>query len=316
MGYRLAGYRSIGAVDIDPEMMNLYQKNLGPVPSYLGSVADLEKIVETFEGSLGDLDLLDGSPPCSTFSTAGLREKSWGVTKRFREGQAEQRLDLLFFDYLRLVGEIRPRMFVAENVSGMLVSNARGYVLEILRVAESLGYDVQILKLNASRYGVPQQRVRVFFIGRRRDLKLRPVSIPPEKSKVSVSEALKGLTHECGKTCRHALNPSTKEWEIWHGSAPGARGDDFNKRMYGTSQGFGSIKVGKDNPSRTIGSSGTITHFDEPRRLTSQEFFRLATFPDDYQIDRESQGHYITGMSVPPYLAREVALECLKSLRE
>lgn len=117
---------------------------------------------------LYNLDILDGSPPCSTFSTAGEREKNWGVEKRFREGQKKQTLDDLFFVFLDTVKKLQPKIVIAENVVGLIKGNAKGYVNEIIKRFHQLGYEVQIFKLNSMYMEVPQTRNRVFFIANNR----------------------------------------------------------------------------------------------------------------------------------------------------
>src|SRR6185503_9599664 len=116
-----------------------------------------------------NLDILDGSPPCSTFSMAGSREEAWGKEKQFREGQAMQTLDDLFFDFIALANKLKPKVIIAENVKGLIQGNAKGYVKEIYQKFEDTGYNVQLFLLNAATMGVPQRRERVFFIGLRND---------------------------------------------------------------------------------------------------------------------------------------------------
>jgi DNA (cytosine-5)-methyltransferase 1 len=101
MGYKLAGFNVLGGVEIDPEMMSIYRENHKPKHSFLMGVSDFNKIEnESIPKELFSLDVLDGSPPCSSFSTAGSREEKWGIKKKFREGQSEQILDDLFFDFI------------------------------------------------------------------------------------------------------------------------------------------------------------------------------------------------------------------------
>ena len=119
-----------------------------------------------------DIDILDGSPPCSSFSIAGDREKTWGKKKHFREGQAKQILDDLFFEFLNVAERLNPKIIVAENVKGIVAGNAKGYMNLIIKHLNKLNYEVQIFLLNSALMGVPQKRERVFIIGRRKDLNL------------------------------------------------------------------------------------------------------------------------------------------------
>ena len=161
MGYKRAGCSIVAANDIDPEMAWHYQQNLRPPLYYLCPIRDL--LTATLPPELFALDILDGSPPCSTFSMAGSREKAWGKDKHFREGLAKQVLSDLFFDYLDLVGRLKPKVAIAENVKGMIIGNAKGYTKLIMALFKELGYRPQLFLINAADCGVPQRRERVFF---------------------------------------------------------------------------------------------------------------------------------------------------------
>lgn len=163
MGYKRAGFQVLGNCEIDPRINEMYKKNHHPKYNFLMDLRDFNNLDELPE-ELYHLDILDGSPPCSTFSTQGIREKAWGKTKKFREGQKAQRLDDLFFVYLDTVEKLQPKISIAENVSGILMGKAKGYCNEIIKRYHELGYEVQVFKLNAALMDVPQSRERVFFI--------------------------------------------------------------------------------------------------------------------------------------------------------
>lgn len=127
MGYKIAGYDVIGCNEIDPRMMKCYETNHHPQYSYLEDIRDLVKRNNLPE-ELYHLDILDGSPPCSTFSMSGLREDAWGKEKKFKEGQKTQVLDTLFFDFIALAKRLKPKVVIAENVKGLLLGNAIDYV--------------------------------------------------------------------------------------------------------------------------------------------------------------------------------------------
>ena len=169
MGYKLAGFDVIGANDIDPKMAEVYKANHNPKYYFLESITTLKKRKD-LPKELYDLDILDGSPPCSSFSMAGSREKGWGKEKKFREGQSKQVLDTLFFDFIDLAKELQPKVVVAENVKGLLLGNAIEYVKKIYEEFDKAGYYCQHWLLDTSKMGVPQKRERVFFICLRKDL--------------------------------------------------------------------------------------------------------------------------------------------------
>ena len=95
-----------------------------------------EKIPE----ELFHLDVLDGSPPCSVFSTAGVREEGWNTEKVFREGQAKQRLDDLFLYFIAIAKRLQPKVVIAENVKGIIIGNAKGWVNQIVKGFDDAGY--------------------------------------------------------------------------------------------------------------------------------------------------------------------------------
>lgn len=154
MGYKLAGYTVIGNCEIDPQMAAVYKKNNNPKYSYEMDIREFNQL-EEYPEELRDLDILDGSPPCSVFSFAGKREDGWNVEKTFREGQAKQKLDDLFFHFIETAKRLQPKMIIAENVEGLVRGNAKGYVNEILKGFCAAGYEMQMFLLDSSRMSVP-----------------------------------------------------------------------------------------------------------------------------------------------------------------
>lgn len=198
LGYRMAGCRVAFANEIVPEARDCYLANAAPYTVVDGrdvrevTGSDVLDAVEKLTGSR-DLHILDGSPPCQSFSTAGIREKGWGREMSHADGTS-QVSDDLFFEYARILGEARPRVFVAENVSGLVKGKARGYFAEIHRALAAQGYRVQARLLDARWLGVPQVRQRVVFMGVRDDLELDPVFPDPLPYLYSIRDALPNLT--------------------------------------------------------------------------------------------------------------------------
>ena len=155
MGYKLAGYEVIGNCEIDKKINEIYVKNHHPKYNYCMGIQEMNKLKE-FPDELYNIDILDGSPPCSTFSLCGEREKNWGKNKKFREGQTSQVLDDLFFEFIDLADILKPKVIVAENVKGLIQGNAKGYVNLIIKKLNEIGYNTQLFLLNAARMGVPQ----------------------------------------------------------------------------------------------------------------------------------------------------------------
>ena len=295
MGYKLAGFNVLGGIEIDPEMMEIYRANHRPKHSYLMGVEEFNKIPdEELPAPLFSLDILDGSPPCSSFSTAGVREKKWGKRSKFREGQAEQVLDDLFFHFIATANKLKPRVVIAENVKGLVTGKARGYVREIFRSFEGAGYNCQLFVLNACRMGVPQARERTFFVAHRGS---KPLELDFSEQWISTATAFEGCSSKGAKT----LPPSFLR--LWGCVEPGqsllkAHGKSF----------FTAKKLWKSRPSQTQTASSSLLHFDEPRFLSPHEAIRLQTFPEDFDF-RGSCPIYVCGMSVPPFMMERVATE-------
>lgn len=151
MGYKLAGFDVIGCNEIDHRMMYTYCQNHNPRFPFLEPIQTFKE-KNDLPPELFNLDILDGSPPCSTFSIAGSREDAWGKMKHFREGQAEQVLDTLFFDFIDLAKKLQPKVVVAENVKGLLLGEAKDYVRRIYDGFEDAGYYCQHWLLDAQKW--------------------------------------------------------------------------------------------------------------------------------------------------------------------
>src|SRR3990167_8456859 len=125
MGYKLAGFNVIGASDIDKKIAKIYIKNHNPKYYYLVDIRDFIK--QKLPKELYNLDILDGSPPCTSFSIAGKREKGWGKEKKFNEGNIKQTLDDIYFRFLDLANKLKPKIIISENVKGLVLGRAKVY---------------------------------------------------------------------------------------------------------------------------------------------------------------------------------------------
>lgn len=306
MGYKRAGCTVIAANDIDPEMAMHYKKNISPKHYFLCPIGDLVTN-KTLPEELFNLDILDGSPPCSTFSMSGSREKAWGVEKHFREGQAKQVLSDLFFDYLDLVNKLRPKVAIAENVKGMLIGNAKGYTKAVMARFRKIGYKPQLFLINAADCGVPQARERVFFCALRNDINRPPLKIEPRNKWISAGEAVSDIGELTAAEARET-GLSELQRRYWIETNPGYSLADAVEKATGKSSWFSKIRLNKNAAACTLTSvHGDFYHWFEPRKLTFREWKRLGSFPDDYWAKTDRIGKYMIGMSVPPKMAETVA---------
>ncbi len=300
MGYKLAGFDVLGGVEIDPKMSALYVANLKPKYEYLESVTEFEKRDDaSLPPELFDLDVFDGSPPCSTFSTAGKRGKVWGKDKKFREGQAMQVLDSLPMCWARIVLKLRPKVAIMENVTGMMKGDAKGFVREVVAALAAAGYSAQVFQLDASRMGVPQKRQRIFVVARRDDLGLPPLSLDFNEPITTVRQAFEGIDRSGGTLLGKGVTR-----RVWQQTQPG----DTFKHSHPTGAMFTWYKLHPDKPAPTLVATSTTCVWDEPRRLSRNEAQRIQSFPDDYDFGKE-QATYVCGMSVPPLMTQRLALE-------
>jgi len=305
MGYKRAGCEIIAANDIDPEMAWHYKRNLNPKHYFLCPICDL--LTSELPEEMFGVDILDGSPPCSTFSMAGSREKAWGKDKHFREGQAKQVLSDLFFDYLDLVGRLKPKVAIAENVKGMIVGNAKGYTKLVMARFRELGYRPQLFLLNGADCGVPQRRERVFFCAVRNDINVPSLQIAPTYCWIPVGEAIRDLQDlTAAEKKSEAL--AEKSNLYWHHTKPGRCVSEGVTKLTGKRSWFNVYKLSGNEPSFTLSTQEQcFFHFNEPRNLTFREWKRLGSFPDDYQAKTDRIGKYMIGMSVPPKMTEVVA---------
>lgn len=301
MGYKLAGYEVIGNVEIDPRVMEVYQKNNHPKHSYLMDVRDFLKIQDDqLPDDLFRLDILDGSPPCSVFSTAGDREKGWNKEKVFREGQAKQKLDDLFFYFIRIAEKLQPRVVIAENVKGLIKGNARGYVNEIFKAFDAAGYKVQLFLLNSAFMGVPQKRERCFFIAQRKDQGFKKLSLQFNEQPILFRE----VRDEHGLEPQDGIYKELLKQRIPTDTCIA----DISKRVRGRDTGFNNIIIRDNEVAGTMTSGGSFYRMVDAKLPTENDYRNCQTFPQDYDFKPET-AKYLCGMSVPPVMMAQIAAQ-------
>ena len=299
LGYKLAGCDVLGGVELDKRFSRLYQLNCKPRLFYNEDIRDFNRR-DDLPSELFDLDILDGSPPCSSFSVAGNRDKDWGKTKKFSEGQKRQRLDDLVFEYCRAVEKLRPKVCVMENVTGLIKGKAKAYAAEILRRLTAAGYKMQLFRLNAALMGVPQTRERLFFIGNR-------MGFPPLKLDFNDKPILFG---EVRTPDGKPIPPHTKAKMY----LDMALEDDHdlsdvlqrvkNRRSYFCHTLYSDKKIGY-----TLKVKGLSYRLCDRTKLSDGDHVNIMSFPQDYDF----QG-YVTdmlGYSVPPVMMARIAEQIL-----
>ena len=302
MGYKLAGFTHLGGVEIDPKIADVYRINHKPKHLFNEDIREFNKRTDLPE-ELYSLDILDGSPPCSTFSMAGSREKGWGKEKVFREGQTMQTLDDLVFVYCDTIIKLQPKVFLLENVKGIIQGNAKSYSKKIAQKMTAAGYTVQVFCLNAASMGVPQKRERVFFIGYRNGLGYPKLKLAFNERAVTFGEIKEDVSY-------NDLTP--REYHLWSNRKDGDLDFGFiNKRLGNKQNSFTTKLLYGDRVSNTVTGGDNNVLFDIPRKTTKKEVCQIGTYPLDYNF-KSINPKYLIGMSVPPVMTAQIAYQIFK----
>lgn len=310
MGYKLAGCEALGCVEIDPKVNEIYVKNHHPKYNFCMDLRDFNKLPdEEIPQELFNLDILDGSPPCTTFSMAGDREDSWGKMKKFREGQKEQTLDDLSFVFLDTVEKLRPRVVIMENVEGLLFGEAWDYVQKIYKRFADAGYLAHHWLLKGEQMGVPQTRHRVFFVACRSDLQIDPswLDMSFNYEPVTYGEIKEGKGEE--------INHNTGEYRaLAKASHVDKHLADVKKRLGEKPSRFSAMVCWNENVLPTILAKCFHYRGEEKTRISREDVIHAQTFPEDYVFMEKSvrDVEYICGMSVPPVMMKRIVVRLIE----
>jgi DNA (cytosine-5)-methyltransferase 1 len=306
LGAHFASFKTLLVSDIIPAYTETIKANLAHVTVYNDDAMDLtaDKIKRLAKID-GDVDLIIAGPPCQAFSIMGKRQSLDDPRGR------------LTIKYFELVSGLKPKAFLFENVPGLMTVNHGEDFSNLLEFIKSeTGYQLYRTKLNASDFGIPQERERLFIVGFRPDISCESYSFPvsatgllsdqlPDKmpSKYAL-ESVDGLPN-------HVIRVHT---------------DTVRKRFEavpqgGRDRGSYSDRLRPDMPSGTVmigssaGGARPFIHPYEPRALTVRETARLQSFPDWYVFSGTRTEQYRqVGNAVPPLLAYEILLAIKKVL--
>ena len=298
MGYKLAGFDYLGGVEIDKAIGEIYCRNLHPKYFYNEDIRDFLRR-DDLPAELYNLDILDGSPPCTLFSLNRGRkgEEAWGKPKTFNEGQAEQTLDDLVLVWCDLVAKLQPKVALMENVEGLIKGGAKKYYMAIVRKLNLSGYAVQGFVLDAMKMGVPQTRRRVFIIARRKDLNLPPVDLTFDEPVIPFGEFRENSD---------MMDLGEVSLDRWKHRRKGDKNmDDVAQRIHGVVSDFSTYFIYDHLPCPTLTTAPGVC-FEQPRHTTERERERAATFPIDYDYMGGSL-NFLTGMCVPPVMTAQIS---------
>lgn len=306
LGYRMAGYKELLAVEWDDHAVATFKANFPDVPVYHGDIAKLsgEECMSLAGIGKGELDVFDGSPPCQGFSIAGKRKFTDPRNSLFRE-------------FARLISEIQPKTFVMENVTGLVKGHMKQAYLQIVSTLRECGYRVKGEVLNASHFGVPQARQRVIIIGVRDDLGIEPSHPKPKTSPVPSVKGLAGVGDP-------GINKPIKAriMELVMNIKPGERAEDVHEARGEKGHHFSLSRLAIDRPSPTILKSvrsdhgSGLLHPVHNRLLGINEAKALFTFPPEFKFFGKFEEQWgRIGNCVPPmlmfHIAQHVKMEIL-----
>lgn len=295
LGYSMAGYREFLAVEWNDNAVATLKLNFPDVPVYHGDIHKLsvEECLELTGLKPGELDLLDGSPPCQGFSTAGKRKMT-------------DKRNQLYMEYVRLLRGLQPKVFVMENVSGLVKGKMKLIFADIMKELKASGYKVRCKLLNAMYFNVPQSRQRLIWIGVRGDVE-RKVGYPEPTGKPIVWGKSMGSLNQT----RPPELQDNRFTRFWSRVPVGGALDDVLGK--GRNQN-NMVKPDPRLPFPTVPKSQTnrgaacMVHYAERRMISISELKRISAYPDDFVFSNDYFEQWAQiGNSVPPLFMYAIA---------
>ena len=311
IGFEQSGFKVVFANEFDRDIWETYEKNFPDTELERRSIVDIQS------SEIPDCDGIIGGPPCQSWSEAGTLR---GI--KDHRGQ-------LFFEFVRILEDKKPKFFLAENVSGMLAKRHESALTNIKNLFSDCGYNLSVRMLNVHDYGVPQDRKRVFFVGYRKDIGKEFKFPEPITEKKTLKDAI---------------------WDLRDSDLPARAKNSSNfekcsiKNHEFAIGGFSTIYMSRnrvrswDEPSYTIQAGGRHApiHPQAPkmekleknkqifieghehlyRRLSVRECARIQTFPDEHVFYYKNvlHGYKMVGNAVPPVMAQILSTKIFKDL--
>jgi len=330
-GYKLAGGNVLVVNEFVDAAVDTYKENYPDTPVIKDDIKKLtgKDFLELAKISKGELDILDGSPPCSAFSIAGKREKGWDKTKKYSDDKQVENIEDLFFEFIRIANDIQPKIIIGENVAGITMGEAKEYYNRIINEFSNIGYEAVGKVLNSADYGTPQARQRCFFVAIRNDIMSKiglnfmnmesEVYPLPSGTKVTLKQAIDNIQNdpEEEKMLLDFVQGSfQKKWiellefnPTKHLKPSDPKYIEINPKQ----SMFNMIRPCPDLPCPTLTQAGQkmglsgVFHYAKNRKLTILELKRVMGLPDDFKLsgkfDQQAER-----------VGRMVAPLCMKSL--
>lgn len=312
LGFEKAGFTIPLANEFDPSIFATFKINHPQTHLLEGDIRKITK--EDIKPYIsGEIDGIIGGPPCQSWSEAG-------ALRGINDARGQ-----LFFDYIRILQDFKPKFFLAENVSGMLANRHNQAVQNIIALFDQAGYDVSLTLVNAKDYGVAEERKRVFYIGFRKDLGINFVfpqgSTADDEKKLTLRDVIWDLQFSAvpaGEKNRRnpaavnnneyftgAFSPifmSRNRVKAWDEQAFTVQASGRQCQLH--PQAPKMEKIGPDLFRFALGSEHLY------RRMSIREIARIQGFPDDFQFiyEETNNAYKMIGNAVPVNLAYEIAL--------
>ncbi|MBP3220448.1 MAG: DNA cytosine methyltransferase [Neisseriaceae bacterium] len=310
LGFEKAGFNISAANEFDKTIWETYEKN-----HHTNLIKKDIKQVSSSE--FPDCDGIIGGPPCQSWSEAGSRQ---GI---------DDPKGKLFYEYIRILRDKKPKFFLAENVKGMMAERHNQAVKNIVQEFEQSGYDLHIILLNAADYGVAQDRKRVFYIGFRKDLNISYIPPQPYKEKLSFKDIIFDLQNNAikalpqnktnGNQCKFpnheyyigGFSPifmSRNRVRQWHEQAFTVQASGRQCQLHPQAPVMPKVAL---NKNKFVEGKEHLY-----RRLTVRECARVQGFPDDFifYYNKLNDGYKMIGNAVPVNLSFEMAKSILQAL--
>ena len=303
LGFEKAGFEIVYANEFDKSIWETYEKNHKTPLDH----RDIRKIDSS---ELPDCDGIIGGPPCQSWSEAG-------SLKGINDSRGQ-----LFFDFIRILEDKKPKFFVAENVSGMMSKRHQEAVDNFIKLFEEAGYEMHIKLLNANDYNVPQDRLRVFYVGFRKDLKIQFDFPEPFEHKTTLKDTIYDLKDSAipaaeknktnGESCKVPNHEyMTGSFSTIYMSRNRVR--EWDEPSFTIQAGGRHAPIHPQAP-KMVKVGNNVCRFVEGkenlyRRMTVREVARVQGFPDTFKFDYTNTdvGYKMIGNAVPINLAYEVA---------
>ena len=335
-GYRLAGGKILAVNEFVPEAQNTYRANYPNTTIVPGDIKELTGtyLMEQAGVKVSELDILDGSPPCSAFSMAGsvshgegrTHADAFGKKKQYSDIKGVENVEDLFFEFLRVAKDIKPKVIIGENVEGLTMGEAKEYFHKIQNTFEDIGYLIVANVLDSSYFGVPQSRKRCFFIGVREDVAekvginfMTMYQLYPDKNdfRTTLGEAINDVVNEDKEELDYLIDKISPERAV--GKTLMKMPKDPDKVLTGMDyhakgHHFNLKRSSLRKPCPTITAMGNLAgiagtcHPLEDRKFTIKELKRIMSLPEDFKLTgvHKQQSERI-GRMVPPLMMKALA---------